>query len=82
MPFHHTGIYNFLCYSYVRVSFFSQGAVIDAFTRAAFSVHLFNESQETRTFKTYEHIFMYCIFTLLYVFLRQYSQDFSIFSHF
>lgn len=70
MPFHYTGIYYclclFLCLS--RFISFSQGAVIEACTRAVYFVHLFNRTQTYSTFKSYMSIFSYISLLSLYVF--------------
>lgn len=61
-------VYVYFCVQVV-LFLFSQGAVIEACTRAVYFVHLFNKTQTFSTFKSYMSIFSYTVSLLsLYVF--------------
>lgn len=55
-------LFMFICVFKYFYFFFSQGAVIEACTRAVYFVHLFNKTQTYSTFKAYMSIF--CILYL------------------
>lgn len=60
-------------YVYVVLFLFSQGAVIEACTRAVYFVHLFNKTQTYNTFKAYMSIFSYNVSFTLPICIHRYS---------